>query len=84
MGAGIGAPVLIDNADPYAAGATDAIPAAVGRLVRQGARIALLDCMGYTEASRKAAAARTGIPVLLARSVVGRLAGELLSATAGR
>lgn len=80
----LGAPVLIDNADPYAAGATDAIRAAVGRLARQGAQIALLDCMGYTEASRKAAAARTGIPVLLARSMVGRLAGELLSATAGR
>lgn len=80
----LGAPVLADNADPYADGAPDAIPAAVGRLARQGARIALLDCMGYTEASRTAAAARSGIPVLLARSVVGRLAGELLSATAGR
>jgi protein AroM len=76
--------VLVDNADPYADGAADAIPAAVGRLARQGARIALLDCMGYTESSHEAAAARAGIPVLLARSVVGRLAGELLSATAGR
>lgn len=80
----LGAPVLVDHADPYAGGAADAIPAAVGRLARQGARIAVLDCMGYTEASREAAAARVGIPVLLARSVVGRLAGELLSATAGR
>jgi protein AroM len=80
----LGASVLVDNADPYADGAADAIPAAIGRLARQGARIALLDCMGYTEASREAAAARTGIPVLLARSVVGRLAGELLSASAGR
>lgn len=79
----LGGPVLVDNADPYAGGAAEAIPAAVGRLARQGARIVLLDCMGYTEASREAAAARTGIPVLLARSVVGRLAGELLSATAG-
>jgi protein AroM len=80
----LGAPVLVGNADPYADSAADAIAAAVGRLARQGARIALLDCMGYTEASRKAAAAGTGLPVLLARSVVGRLAGELLSATAGR
>jgi protein AroM len=80
----LGAPVLVDHADPYAAGAADAIPEAAGRLARQGARIALLDCMGYTEASRAAAAARAGLPVLLARSVVGRLAGELLSATAGR
>ena len=80
----LGEPVLVDNADPYADGAAGAIPAAAGRLARQGARIALLDCMGYTEAAREAAAAQTGIPVLLARSVVGRLAGELLSATAGR
>jgi protein AroM len=80
----LGAPVLIDNADPYADDAADAIPAAVGRLACRGARMALLDCMGYAEASRKAAAARAGIPVLLARSVVGRLAGELLFASSGR
>ncbi|MDR0342122.1 MAG: AroM family protein [Nocardiopsaceae bacterium] len=79
----LGASVLVGNADPYA-DAADAIPAAVGRLASQGARMALLDCMGYAEASRKAAAARTGIPVLLARSVVGRLAGEILCASAGR
>lgn len=79
----LGASVLVGNADPYA-DAADAIPAAVGRLASQGARMALLDCMGYAEASRKAAAARAGIPVLLARSVVGRLAGEILCASAGR
>jgi protein AroM len=78
----LGVPVLVDNADPYADGAADAIPEAAGRLARQGARMVLLDCMGYTEAAREAVTARTGIPVLLARSVVGRLAGELLSATA--
>lgn len=80
----LGAPVLVASADPYAGGAADAIPAAAGRLARRGARIALLDCMGYTEAHRAAAAARSGLPVLLARSIVGRLAGELLCATAGR
>ena len=79
----LGAPVLVDSADPYAAGAADAIPAAVARLARRGARIVLLDCMGYTEAGRAAAAGRTGLPVLLARSVVGRLAGEFLAATTG-
>ena len=79
----VDAPVLVDAADPYAEGATEAIPAAACRLAGQGARIALLDCMGYTETSREAAA-RAGIPVLLARSVVGRLAGELLRAAAGR
>jgi protein AroM len=74
----------VDSADPYAGGAAEAIAAAAGRLAARGARIALLDCMGYTEAFRQAAGARAGLPVLLARSVVGRLAGELLDASAGR
>lgn len=52
----LGASVLVDNADPYADAPADAIPAAVGRLASQGARMALLDCMGYAEASREAAA----------------------------
>jgi protein AroM len=78
----LGAPVLVASADPYAGDAVDATSAAAARLAGQGARIALLDCMGYTEASRRTAAARAGIPVLLARSAVGRLAGEFLSATA--
>jgi protein AroM len=80
----LGAPVLVDHADPYAYGAADAIPAAAARLSRRGARLAVLDCMGYAEAHRAAAAACAGIPVLLARSVAGRLAGELLYASAGR
>jgi protein AroM len=78
----LGAPVLVDDADPYARDAAELASAAVTRLAGQGARIVLLDCMGYTEAVRAAAAARAGLPVLLARSIVGRLAGELLRATA--
>lgn len=80
----LGGPVLVDAADPYAEGAVEAIPAAACRLACQGARIALLDCMGYTERFRDVAGARAGIPVVLARSVVGRLAGELLRAAARR
>ena len=80
----LGARVLVDTADPYADGAAEAIPAAAGRLASEGAHIALLDCMGYTETSREAARARAAIPVLLARSVVGRLTGELLCASARR
>lgn len=73
-------PVLVEAADPYADNAAEAVPAAAERLARQGARLAVLDCMGFTEAARRTAAARAGIPVLLARSVVGRLTAELLSA----
>jgi protein AroM len=80
----LGAPVFADTAGPYADDAVEAIPAAARRLAGRGAQIVLLDCMGYTEATREAATARAGIPVLLSRSVVGRLAGELLCAHAGR
>jgi protein AroM len=80
----LGAPVLADSADPYADDAVKAIPAAAGRLADRGARIVLLDCMGYTETSREAARAYARTPVLLSRSVVGRLAGELLCAYAGK
>lgn len=77
-------PVLADAADPYADGAAEAVPAAVDRLARQGAHMAVLDCMGFTEGARHAAAAQAGIPVLLARSVVARLTAELLGALSGR
>jgi protein AroM len=80
----LGVPVLVDSADPYAGDAVEATAAAAGRLASRGAQMALLDCMGYTEAFRKAARACADIPVLLSRSVVGRLAGELLRASAGR
>lgn len=75
----LNASVLVDHADPYAADVMNAVPAAVGRLASAGARIVILDCMGFTEAMREAAR-QAGIPVLLARSVVGRLAGEFMGA----
>lgn len=78
----LGTSVLVDHADPYADDLTHAVPAAVDRLARSGARIAVLDCMGFTEATREAAR-KVKIPVLLARSVVGRLAGELVAAHRG-
>jgi protein AroM len=80
----LGTPVMVDHADPYSRGAADAISTAATRLSRRGASLAVLDCMGYTEAHREAAAACAGIPVLLARSMVGRLTGELLCASTGR
>jgi protein AroM len=64
-------------ATPYADGAAGAVAEAAASLAAEGARWIVLDCMGYTEAMREAAARAAGVPVLLARSVVARLAGEV-------
>ena len=70
--------VEVAVASPYDEDAPDAVGAAAADLVARGASWLVLDCMGYTKAMRLAALA-AGVPVLLARSVVGRLAGEVVA-----
>jgi len=69
--------ITVASATPYAADPVPAIAAAAARLASAGATRIVLDCMGYTEAMRAAARESAGVPVLLARSVVARLAGEV-------
>lgn len=61
-------------ASPYAAG-EDGVAAAASELLRAGANVLLLDCFGYTERHQKAAAAATGLPVLLSNELVARVTG---------
>lgn len=72
-------PVVVSAATPYAEGAEESVAAAAKQLTSVGARRIVLDCMGYTAAMRRAAADACGVPVLLARGVVARLAGELVA-----
>ncbi|MFB4315075.1 AroM family protein [Actinomadura sp. 21ATH] len=75
--AGVAGEVRVAAATPYAGGAAGAVAAAAEGLAAGGARWIVLDCMGYTEEMRAAAARAAGVPVLLARTVVARLAGEV-------
>jgi protein AroM len=68
--------VKVAWATPYQPGVA-AIEEAARTLADDGAEILVLDCMGYTQAHREAAAAATGRPVVLSRSVVARLTAEL-------
>jgi protein AroM len=62
-------------ASPYA----PADFARVGREARaSGARLVVLDCLGYTRAMKAAVADASRLPVLLPRSLAARLAAELL------
>ena len=71
-----GVGVAVASATPYADG-TGGIEDAARRLAEGGAHVLVLDCMGYSQQHRKAASKASGLPVILARSVVARLAAEL-------
>lgn len=73
----VGIPVRVAAADPYAASSTD-LAAAAERVVRDGATLVVLDCIGYRERERQTARDACGVPVILARSLTARLAGELV------
>jgi protein AroM len=68
--------VKVAWATPYQPG-TAAIEEAARSLANEGAEILVLDCMGYTQAHREAAAAAANRPVVLSRSVVARLTAEI-------
>ena len=66
--------MLVEVRDPYRDDA-EQLREAAGALVRRGATTLVMDCMGYTDEQRATARA-AGVPVILARSVVARLAAE--------
>lgn len=72
-----GAEVLTEAVSPYT-DSIDALKSAAQRLAAKGAEIIALDCMGYTDSMRRAACAASGVHVVLARSIVARLASETL------
>jgi protein AroM len=70
---GLGEGVVVEAASPYS-GSDAAIRGAAMHLVRAGADLLVLDCFGYDKRMRSLARKATGKPVLLPRTLVGRLA----------
>ncbi|MGW5861231.1 AroM family protein [Streptomyces sp. NPDC055239] len=68
--------VRAEPGDPYAPDAHAQAASAARRLAEAGSRWVVLDCVGYTESMRRAAAEAAGRPVLLARALAIRLAAE--------
>lgn len=68
-------PLVAESANPYQHDADLAAPAR--KLKESGATIIVLDCMGYTESHKYIVKQVTGLPVILSRSVVARVAAEL-------
>ena len=76
---GVAPTVWTADADPYGAG-RDSFTAAGHELTDAGSELLVLDCMGYTEQHRAWVAGVTDVPVVLARSIVARLFGEIIAA----
>lgn len=74
---------LVAPASPYAPDTRDQVANAARALADGGARFIVLDCMGYSLDSRLAASAASGLPVLLARALVGSLAAAAAEAASG-
>ncbi len=70
--------VVTAVANPYG-GDQAAFHAAAESLVEHGATMIVLDCMGYTEQHRALVRERTSVPVVVARSMVARLFGEVVA-----
>jgi protein AroM len=68
--------IKVASATPYQPGVAE-LEHAARSLAAEGVQLLVLDCMGYTQQHREAAAAASGLPVVLSRSVVARLTAEL-------
>ncbi len=68
--------LVVEPASPY--GSIDVIVEVAKKLKDAGVEIAVLDCIGYTDSVKRAVKEILGVPVVLARSIVARVLGELL------
>lgn len=73
---GLSSDLLVTAASPY--GDPGELQAAAAAMRDWGPDFVVMDCMGYTQGMKEAVSAVVGAPVLLARSVVARLAAEVV------
>src|SRR5690606_9998357 len=68
--------IVAEVASPYE---DSDVQGAAGNLKQQGASAIVMDCMGYNDAPNAQAVQGSGLPVLLPRTLVARIAAEYLS-----
>jgi len=69
--------VAVEAASPY--GPPEQLRSAALSLGRNDIDLVVMDCLGYTQSMKQSVRACVNRPVLLARSVLGRIAAELLA-----
>jgi protein AroM len=73
--------VAVTSASPYSGGAED-FRRAARELAEAGAQLIWMTCVGFEDEYRAVVAEETGLPVILARPLLGRVLAEVM-ATAG-
>lgn len=72
----LGAEVLVEAVSPYRAHWELELRKAAQRLKAAGVTMIVLDCLGYSTTMRACVRELAGVPVLLARTTLGRIAAE--------
>lgn len=75
--AGLDRKPLYAAASPYG-GPGSNLSEAARDLARRGAKVLLMDCMGFVEAHRREAAEAAKLPVILSNSLIGKLVSEIV------
>jgi protein AroM len=78
-----GLDMVLEAASPYT-GSTADFRAAGERLAEQKSYLIVLDCIGYTAEMKAIVRKAAGRPVILPRTVLGRVCGELLEGKVGQ
>jgi protein AroM len=76
-----GLEVILDAASPYTGTGAD-FRAAARRLAAGGVDMIVLDCIGFTGEMKRIIQEESGKPVILPRTLLGRICGELLGTEA--
>jgi protein AroM len=77
--AALGRPPEVEPCSPYLPeGLEERLGWAARALRDRGAQLIVLDCLGYSRRMKQVVARESGLPVVLARTVLARVAGELL------
>jgi protein AroM len=74
---GVGRDCVCVPVSPYTAPLSD-FKVAAAELAARGADLVVMDCIGYSREMKEAVGAVIGVPVVLPRTFLGRIAGELL------
>lgn len=70
-----GTPLEVAVSSPYEGADFESVG---NELLKKGVTLIVLDCMGYTEEQKRRVKSSTGLPVILSRSIVSRVAAELV------
>ncbi len=75
----LGLDVAVTSAFPYDADAVDAMRTAARELRSEGAEMIWMTCVGMDESMRSAVREEHDVPIVLARSLLARIIGELVA-----